>query len=105
MTLLPLTQDITYWTVATRDGRNNTTYNVGIKIKGRWVRRDGIVRDVKGKDRKASFIVYSTILIPRGAFVALGDFEGQALTADKETREVIDHIENTSLSDLIKHVA
>ena len=103
MSLLPLTQDITYWTIASVDGNMVITWNVGIAIRGRWVKKDGIVRDKNGKEQKTEFIVYAEVTIPKRSMVTLDKQNGVALPPDG-AREMIANFDNSSLSNLIKHV-
>lgn len=103
MSLLPLTQDITYWSIATVDQNMVITWNVGVAIKGRWVKKDGIVKDKNGKDQKTEFIVYADVIIPKRSMVTLDNKNGVALPPDG-AREVVANVDNSSLSTLIKHV-
>lgn len=103
MSILPLNQDITYWTIASSNSNNVITWNAGIAIKGRWVRKDGVVKGLKGKDQKTEFVAYSTILIPKRSMIVL---ENQNLVATPPdgSRELVQSIENPSMTNLIKYL-
>lgn len=103
MNLLPLTQDITYWTITGVDGNNSPTWAAGVKIKSRWVRKDGIFTDSNGDSHKVEFSIYTAVLIPKRSMVVLEDQNGVAAPI-AGAREVMTTIENPSLTSLIKHV-
>lgn len=103
MSLLKMKQKITYWTVADSDVNSSLSWNAGITIKARWVRKDGIITDDKGNDRKTEFIVYAKVLIPKRSMVVLEDQEGVAEPPDG-ARKIMGLIDNPSMTKIIKHV-
>lgn len=103
MSLLPLTQVVTYWTINSVDGNNTKTWNAGIVLKSRWVKQDGVIKDPQGNDQNTEWIIYSTTLIPKRSMVVLEDLDG-VLTPPQNARELFDNINNPSLTNLKKHV-
>jgi hypothetical protein len=103
MSLLPLTQIATYWTINSVDGNNTKTWNAGIALKVRWVIEDGVIKDERGNDQKTEWIVYATTLIPKRSMVVLEDLDG-TLTPPDGARELVDNVNNPSLTNLKKHV-
>jgi len=98
-----LPQTITYWSPSTVDGNGAVTYAPGIAVKARWIRKDGTVTDEKGLDQKSTHVVYSRTLIPKRAKISLSSLD---LSSDANppagTREVIDTVENPSMTDMFK---
>ncbi len=91
-------QDVTYWSIASTDDNGDPTFNVGINIKARWTRKDGVFTDDKGDDHKFSFVIHSDILIPKRSLVVLEDQNGVAAPITG-AKKVIDTSENPGMSD------
>ena len=101
MSDFPLPQEITYWPISGKSLAGDPTFGVGVKIPARWVRKNGIVKDLNGDDQKYNLVVYAeTRLAPR-LFLALGDFEGAA-SPDNSARQIIMTHDNPSSIDLYK---
>ena len=91
-------QDVTYWSPASVNDNGDPTFNVGINVKARWTRKDGIFTDEKGDDHKVSFVIHSDTLIPKRSLLVLEDQNG-VTTPPKGARKVIDTSENIGMSD------
>ena len=101
--MLPMRQKITYWTMSNSDADSSQEWNAGVTIKTRWVKKDGIITDDKGNDKKTQYIIYAKSLIPKRSMVVLEDQEGVATPPDG-ARKMLGTIENPSMTNLIKHV-
>lgn len=91
-------QDVTYWSIASTDNNGDPTFNVGINLKARWTRKDGVFTDNKGDDHKFSFVIHSDTLIPKRSLVVLENQNGVAIPITG-AKKVIDTSENPGMSD------
>jgi len=103
MSLLPLTQDVTFWTAGASDVNGSPSFSAPVSIKARWARKDGIATDDKGDDQKTEFVIYATVLIPKRARVVLG--VDVSATPPSGSRIVMSNVDNPSLTNLIQHKA
>lgn len=103
MSSIRLPQKVTYWNPLTVDTNGDIAYSVGVAVAARWVKKDGLVRGVDGEDQKTTHVVYAKTLIPKRAQISLSDLNGQALPAE-DAREVIDNVDNRSMSNIFKMV-
>lgn len=103
MSNFTLPQKVTYWDVLSVDGDNIITYSPGIAVAARWMRKDGTTTDENGREQKTTHLVYSRTLIEKRTKVALSDLDGTA-APPSDAREVIDNLQNPSMSDMHKMV-
>ncbi len=101
MSSFDLPQKVTYWT-GKADGNGTITWNAGIAVDARFMRKDGVVRTIKGDDQITTHIIYSETLIPKRALVVLEDQDKVAVPPDG-AREILDNIDNSSAIDLFWH--
>lgn len=103
MTMIPLTQEATYWTVASVDGNGTKTYSAATLVPCRWVEKDGIVRNENGEDQKTEFRLYAETEIPKRSLVVFTD--ASELPSPPDTaREVIELKNNPSMTSLKLHL-
>ena len=103
MSMLPLTQSVTFWEVSGVDGNSAVTFSTGVRLPARWVRKDGVARSDKGDDIKTEFIIYTNTEIPKRSMVVLSDMGGVALPPSS-ARQVVAIVDNVSISNLVKHL-
>lgn len=103
MTLLPLTQVITYWPQTSSDKNGDPTFGAGVSTSARWVRKEGKVTDAKGNEINTEFVIYTTVSIPRLSMAVLEDQDAVADPIDG-ARIMIMATDNPSLTNLIKYV-
>lgn len=103
MSMLPLNQAVTYWSVASVDSAGDPTYDIGVLLPCRWVQKDGLVTNNQGDDQKTEYIVYTECLIPKRSLAVLEDLENVATPPDG-ARKIMGITNNPSMSTLIKHV-
>ena len=102
MSLLPLTQDVTFWATNGSDANGDPIYKPPSSIKARWVRKDGVFTDNKGNDHKTEYAIYATVYIPKRSMVVLAI--DVSLTPINGSRLVFSSIENPSMTNLKKYV-
>lgn len=102
MSLIRLSQEITYWVPTASDADGDRGYAAGVKVKARWASQDGVFTDDKGDDRRTSNAVYAKVDLPPRTMIALGDFEGQALPVE-DARVVLKEFDHTSISTIRKY--
>lgn len=103
MSLIRLTQDITYWTSAGSDSNGGLSYNSPVTVKGKWVKKDGLVTNEQGDNQKTEFIIYSKTLIPKRSMVVLG--VDTSATPSNGARMIESNIDNPSITKVYWHAA
>lgn len=102
MSLIRLTQIVTYWVPGASDSNGDRTYAAGVAVKARWASKDGIFTDVKGDDQRTEFAVYTKEKIPKRSMLALGDFDAVA-SPTSDARIVLKDSNNESMTTIRKY--
>ncbi len=103
MTLLRETQEMTYWEEESVDGNGDPAFSAGVLFAGRWAKKDGIITDEKGNNRKTEYVIYSTTSIPKRAIVALSSHKGASAPVT-EAKVLAGTTINPSMTNLMKYV-
>lgn len=104
MTLMRLSQVITYWAPGANDVNGEPTWAAGVKAAARWANQDDVVTDENGNNQKAEYAIYTTAMIPKRSMIALADHNGVATPVDG-ARKVIATYYSPSISDLHEYLA
>lgn len=104
MTLLCLTEEVTYWAPVSVNSDSTVTYGAPVVVPARYARKDGIATDEKGNDQRVTWSIYTKVELKRRYYVALGDRSGDATPPDG-ARKVVNTWDNLSITDLFKCVA
>lgn len=77
-------QDVTYWAPSGNDGYGGKSFSAPVLLKGRWESRSDIARNVQGEEVVARSVVWVTVDLKEGGYLALEDYtaESNPLEAD-----------------------
>lgn len=90
---------VTYWPVTANDGFGGKTHSAGVKVAARIANRSEEIITEEGKTILTSNAIYTRIAIPPEAYIAEGDYEGDA-NPPSVAKRVMKHVKNSSMTDM-----